>query len=83
MIQEFLNNSLKHAECTEIQCVISVSKATKLMKISIQDNGKGYDTAEIKYGFGIQNIHKRANLANARIKMSSKVGQGSSLLINV
>lgn len=81
IIQESINNSIKHSECTEIECSITASKNREKVSILIQDNGKGYDTKKVKYGFGIQNMQKRANLANVKIKILSKVGEGSTLII--
>ena len=83
IIQEFVNNSIKHAKCTEINCTIKEKKNSKLIEIILVDNGIGYNPKAVKYGFGIQNIHKRANLANAKIKLDSKLGVGSSLTIIV
>ena len=83
IIQEFVNNSIKHAKCTEIRCTIKQKNTSKLIEITLVDNGIGYDPKLVKYGFGVQNIHKRANLANAKIKLESKLGVGSSLIITV
>lgn len=83
IIQEFINNALKHSECTEISCFISFESRNNILTIRISDNGKGYDLGNVKFGFGIQNMHKRANLANAKIEMASVIGEGSSLVIYV
>lgn len=83
IIQEFINNALKHSECAEISCFISFESRNNILTIRISDNGKGYDFEKVKFGFGIQNMHKRANLANARIELSSVIGEGSSLVIYV
>lgn len=83
IIQEFVNNSLKHSQCTLISCNIDHRPIQKNISVTIKDNGKGFDTANVKYGFGIQNIHKRANLANAKIQMNSGIGEGCSLNINL
>ena len=83
IIQEFVNNSLKHSQGTEITCEVIHHSKQKNIHVVIKDNGKGFDTANVKYGFGIQNIHKRANLANAKIQMNSGIGEGCSLRINL
>ncbi len=83
IIQEFVNNSLKHSQGTEIACKIEHRSRQKAINVVIKDNGKGFDTANVKYGFGIQNINKRANLANAKIQMNSGIGEGCSLSINL
>jgi PAS domain S-box-containing protein len=83
IIQEFVNNSLKHSQGTEISCTISNNPRVKTISVLIKDNGRGFDTANVKYGFGIQNINKRANLANAKIQMNSGIGEGCSLSIQL
>jgi PAS domain S-box-containing protein len=83
IIQEFVNNSLKHSEGTEICCEIHHRPNQKSITVLIRDNGKGFDTSNINYGFGIQNIKKRANLAGAKIQMNSGLGEGCSLRMNL
>jgi PAS domain S-box-containing protein len=83
IIQEFVNNSLKHSEGTEVSCEICHRPNQKSIAVQIRDNGKGFDTSNINYGFGIQNIKKRANLAGAKIQMSSGLGEGCSLRMNL
>jgi signal transduction histidine kinase len=83
IIQEFVNNSLKHSLGTEITCKIEHRSRQKAIILVIKDNGKGFDTANINYGFGIQNIHKRANLANAKIQINSGIDEGCSLSIKL
>ena len=74
---------MKHSQGTEITCEVIHHSKQKNIHVVIKDNGKGFDTANVKYGFGIQNIHKRANLANAKIQMNSGIGEGCSLRINL
>jgi signal transduction histidine kinase len=79
IIQEFSNNSIKHANCSNITCKLKVNLNNKTLIIELIDNGIGFDFEQVKYGFGIQNMKKRANLMNAKISITSKVGSGSKL----
>ena len=83
IIQEFSNNSIKHANCSEISCELKLDRNKKSLKILLNDNGNGFDFEKIKYGFGIQNMKKRANLMNAKITITSKIGIGSTLKLSL
>jgi signal transduction histidine kinase len=83
IIQEFSNNSIKHANCSEISCELKLDRNKKSLKILLNDNGIGFDFEKIKYGFGIQNMKKRANLMNAKITITSKIGIGSTLKLSL
>ena len=83
IIQEFSNNSIKHANCSVITCKLKVNRNNKTLIIELKDNGIGFDFEQVKYGFGIQNMNKRANLMNAKISITSKVGSGSKLKLSL
>jgi hypothetical protein len=79
IIQEFVSNSQKYAECTEITC--EIGRRNDNVAVLIYDNGKGFDPKKITPGFGLANIEKRAKLANAKIEFNSAIGEGTYLLI--
>ncbi|MBI1837868.1 MAG: PAS domain S-box protein [Flavobacteriia bacterium] len=81
IIQEFVNNSIKHSQGTSIEC--HISKVKSYLLIEVFDNGIGFDSDLITNGLGLNNIEKRAKLANVTIDMSSKVGFGTKLVIRV
>lgn len=67
IVQEVLNNMLKHAKASIL--TISVSKSL----ICISDNGIGFDVKSIQKskGIGWQNIFMRAKLINATVEVKS------------
>jgi PAS domain S-box-containing protein len=74
IVQELLNNAIKHANATEVQIAI-VQKHRQLL-ITIADNGNGFDTNQKSKGIGITNIISRAELFNGRVKIESSPGKG-------
>lgn len=82
IVQEFINNSLKHSNATDINCTVKNIKKNKTISIHISDNGDGFDFDKVKFGFGIQNMYKRAKVANVELKISSDIGSGTVLKIN-
>ena len=79
IVQEELNNILKHAKATEI--TISLSQTKKSIILSITDNGVGFDTSKIRKGIGLANIRSRAASYNGIADFVSQPGQGCVLTV--
>ncbi len=58
VIQEALNNAVKHANATEIQ--VAVSYLDDMLEVAIEDNGKGFDQEKVTDGYGIAGMRRRA-----------------------
>lgn len=71
IVQELLNNALKHSECSEI--LVSCSQNGKTFFISVEDNGKGFDisNSDDKTGLGIKNLKSRVELLNGTYNVKS------------
>lgn len=82
IVQEFINNSLKHSKATVINCSVKNLKKEKTISILIHDDGVGFDFETVKFGYGIQNMYKRAKVANVQLKLSSSIASGTVLKIN-
>ena len=82
IIQEFIANSLKHAQATAIR--LSISATQQGVRITLADNGIGYDThASHQQGNGIKNMKERAALLNASLHLQSNPQKGTSLSLLV
>lgn len=79
IIQEQLNNILKHAEATTVSIAINASPAK--IVLSIHDNGKGFDTHLNRKGIGISNIRRRAEVFNGKVAIESSPGKGCLLSV--
>jgi len=77
--KEAINNSIKYAAATQIQ--LNISPAGKKIQIIIADNGKGFDEAIVKKGYGLKNMQYRAGQIKYRINLSSSVGKGTTITI--
>ncbi|WP_250434648.1 tetratricopeptide repeat-containing sensor histidine kinase [Hanstruepera flava] len=83
IIQEALNNALKYASANTIQVFLEID-GNKGFQISIQDDGKGFDLNAIEYGNGLNNMKKRAEEINAKFKIESELGKGTTVkVINI
>lgn len=68
-IQEAVNNSIKYAKASRIS--ISAKKLENQIKITIQDNGLGFDEKTVEKGNGLQNMQKRIEEIGGEFQLSS------------
>jgi signal transduction histidine kinase len=81
IIQELINNSLKHSGADTIS--ISFRQDANTYKLYYHDNGKGFDTNNFAYqkGLGLKNIESRISLLQAKLSINSGLNQGSEFII--
>ena len=81
IVQELLNNAIKHSEATSIYINSRFSPYNYLM-ISVNDNGKGFELNEkMATGLGLKNLESRTQMMNAKFKMKSTPGKGTTAII--
>ncbi|MFV8332543.1 tetratricopeptide repeat-containing sensor histidine kinase [Flavobacterium sp. GSP14] len=80
---ELINNILKHSGAT--QGCLTIQENNKILQITIEDNGKGFDTATfyILEGFGINQIKARIKALKGTIKINSQINLGTTVVLNV
>lgn len=82
LVQESVQNALKHAEASEIQVKIEIQKSRVVL--IVKDNGKGFDVAKKKKdSFGIIGMKERVELLTGELKIHSKIGCGTLVIIQV
>jgi signal transduction histidine kinase len=79
VIQEFINNSIKHSDCTKI--TIAITNILDKTHIIIKDNGKGFNVANKSKGMGLLNMENRIKSINGDIKINSTINRGTQLQI--
>jgi len=78
IIQEALNNIVKHAEATRVD--VNLLFLDNTMKLSIADNGNGFDVNDKrKTGNGIYNMHDRAEILGGTFHIKSSPGIGTRI----
>lgn len=80
IIQEQLNNILKHAEADHIK--IHLEQQNKSVHLTISDNGKGFDQDQIIPGMGLMNIRSRLEQVNGKMLLHSAPDNGCSLAVS-
>lgn len=86
IVQELLNNIVKHAEASDIK--IEMQYLSEKLIITVQDNGKGFDTkaahsAEKNNGLGLRNMTTRMNMINGTIDLYSSPDLGTKASIEI
>ncbi|PID02689.1 histidine kinase [Sporosarcina sp. P2] len=82
LIQESVNNSIKHAKTDEIW--VKIEWLRESVNILIKDQGLGFDTNEVKEkSFGLIGMQERVELLKGKMKVTSKVGEGTSVLFQI
>ncbi len=77
ILQEFMQNSLKHARCTQLAIQLKLQPAG--LQIDASDNGKGFVTGTEAKGIGLKNMSKRADIIGARFTITSTPGSGTTM----
>ena len=78
-IQEAINNAMKYAEAKNI--LVEVEKINSQIKITIQDDGKGFNLETTDLGNGIQNMKIRIADVEGTFDLQSEVGKGTVITI--
>lgn len=83
MVQEALNNSVKHGSAREI--VVLLKATENLFTLAIKDDGVGFDKDQTinKEGAGLRNLQNRARLINAQLAIDSTPGNGTTVTIEL
>jgi signal transduction histidine kinase len=81
IIQECVNNTLKHAEASRLD--ISVIRDAEGISATIEDNGKGFDINNLKDGIGLKNIRTRVAYLKGTVEIDSSIGNGTLVAIHV
>jgi len=81
IIQEALQNINKYSKATKVD--IDFNLIDKMIKLSIKDNGIGFDTKKEKNGIGLKNIFLRAQKFDGEFVVNSIIYKGTILTISI
>ena len=81
IVQEQVNNVLKHAAATRME--IKIETMAKTLHLLIADNGRGIDPEKKSRGIGLRNIENRVKFHSGTMQIISKPGEGFKLEISV
>lgn len=81
VIQESLNNAIKHASPDKIE--VRMHENGQGTQIFISDNGKGFDSTQQFDGSGMYNLRKRMETIGGQFELNSAIGKGTEITLTL
>jgi signal transduction histidine kinase len=81
IIQELINNTMKHAAAKN--AIVQLSRSADSIALTVEDDGKGFDTSILNTakGIGWANIIHRVEFLKGKLDVNSQPGKGTSVLV--
>jgi signal transduction histidine kinase len=77
IFKEALNNLVKYSNATRAS--ILLTRENGMIKLSVRDNGIGFDVTQTSKGNGLLNMKNRADEMKAQLKIESEKGSGTNV----
>ena len=83
IIQELVNNSVKHAQANQV--LVQLTTSDNKVLITVEDDGKGFNIEDIEKtaGIGYTNLKYRVAYLNGKIDINSKPNEGTAVNIEL
>jgi len=81
IIQEQTRNIVKYSQAANVE--ISLTCTGDQVRLTISDDGKGFDPNKNRRGLGLNGICERAALLNGRARLKTAVGKGCALIVTI
>lgn len=81
ILQEQLNNVLKHSDASEV--FVQLKRSDNHLNLLVSDNGKGFSVQNSNSGIGLMNMQTRAESLNGTLELVSQPGRGCQLKVAV
>lgn len=79
VVQEFMTNSVKHGQATEIN--INLTFNSQYVYLNIKDNGRG--CSNIQEGFGLKNLRERLKGIKGEVSFYSEESKGFEMVVSI
>ena len=82
-LQELLGNASRHSHATIVKVYVDVGDS--LIKVSVDDNGKGFDVDTLNDGnsLGLKLIRDRVEILGGSFDIDSSIGKGTKIVFSV
>lgn len=74
---EAVTNALKHADADRI--VVSVRCEDEVLRLQVEDDGRGFDTSTASHRGGLVHMRDRVNALGGSLQLLSAIGDGTSV----
>ncbi|MBN1149224.1 MAG: GAF domain-containing protein [Anaerolineales bacterium] len=79
--QEALANVARHSQARRVE--ILLAKDSRLSRMSIVDDGCGFDPGRTGDGLGLRSMRERAEMHGGKLRLESAPGQGTRLYVEI
>lgn len=82
-MQELMGNAVRHSQATQIK--VQVDMGENMLRMSVEDNGKGFDAdlAGKEGGLGLKIIRERVEMLGGSFEIDSAPGKGARVTVAV
>ena len=77
IVQEALNNAMKHGDARHAH--VEVIEDDSRVRITVRDDGRGFDPTVQSDGFGLIGMRERVELIRGTLEVTSSPGQGTTI----
>ena len=81
IMQEQLKNIIKHSHARMI--IVHLEFETNCMKLSVTDDGVGFEASKKRKGIGLSNIYDRVKLYDGSVELKTAPGKGCSITVTI
>ncbi len=81
VIRELAANTIKHAEATQITLQLAI--VDEELQLIFEDNGKGFDPANVRGGLGMQSMRGRVEKMGGKLWIDSYAGHGTTIILSI
>jgi signal transduction histidine kinase len=81
ILLQAVNNAVQHAQATTIQ--VDMCLADSCLRLSVTDDGHGFEPDQIPSHRGLYNIRQRATKIGGTLNIDTAVGRGTSVTLDV
>lgn len=81
VVQEALTNVVRHAEASTVR--VALAGAGRRLNVTINDDGRGFDTTVQVRHLGLSGMTERASLAGGDLVIASHPGAGTTITLEV
>ena len=78
---ESLNNSMKHADATQIH--LEIRHEDDCIRLTVADNGRGFDVSQVSHGMGLSNMRHRAESVDGALQIESAIDMGTQIMMTI
>lgn len=82
-VQELLGNASRHSQATMVKILVDLG--VDLIRVSVDDNGKGFDPETLREAnnLGLKLIRERAEMLGGNFEIDSMAGSGARIVFTV